>query len=73
MTLEAEIIHYADNASAKTASMDTALGEDEHFTEGHPVSARTIWQLDKRRAWRVSPDWGQEAVPPGQAEGNGAL
>lgn len=72
MTLEAEIIHYADNASAKTASMDTALREPEHFSDGHPVSSRTIWQLDKRRAWRVSADWGQRPEPSGPAEGNGA-
>lgn len=59
MTLEAEIIHYADNASAKTASMDEALRLPENFTPESPVSARPIWQLDRRRVWRTSPDWGR--------------
>ena len=59
MTLEAEIIHYADNASAKTASMDLALHDVENFPDGGEISARTIWQLDKRRVWRGSSDWGR--------------
>jgi 3'-5' exoribonuclease len=58
MTLEAEIIHYADNASAKTASMAEALDNDENFPDDAEISARTIWQLDKRRAWRGESDWG---------------
>jgi len=58
MTLEAEIIHYADNASAKTASMADALDDDENFPDDAEISARTIWQLDKRRAWRGESDWG---------------
>ncbi len=60
MTLEAEIIHYADNASAKTASMADALDDDEHFPGDSDISARTIWQIDKRRAWRGESDWGAE-------------
>lgn len=58
MTLEAEIIHYADNASAKTASMADALDDDENFPDDAEISTRTIWQLDKRRAWRGESDWG---------------
>lgn len=58
MTLEAEIIHYADNASAKTASMDEALDDPENFPDDQPVSARTVWQLDRRRVWRADSDWG---------------
>jgi 3'-5' exoribonuclease len=59
MTLEAEIIHYADNASAKATSMDDALRDPENFPDDLEVSARTIWQLDKRRAWRGQSDWGR--------------
>lgn len=59
MTLEAEIIHYADNASAKTASMDEALLDPENFPDDGPISARGIWQLDRRRAWRGASDWGR--------------
>jgi len=60
MTLEAEVIHWADNASAKTASVGDALGEDENFTDG-PVS-RPQWTLDHRRVFRTDCDWGAEKV-----------
>jgi 3'-5' exoribonuclease len=52
MTLEAEIVHHADHASARAASMAEALADDDNFTNGAAVSARGIWQLDRRRAWR---------------------
>ena len=58
MTLEAEILHYADNASAKTASMSDALRDPENFPDGGPLSAKGIWTLDRRKAWRGSSDWG---------------
>ena len=59
MTLEAEVLHYADNASAKTASMAEALAEAENFSEDGQVSARGVWQLDRRRIYRGSSDWGR--------------
>ncbi len=59
MTLEAEVLHYADNASAKTASMADAIGDPENFSGVEMVSARTLWQLDKRRAYRGTVDWGE--------------
>ncbi len=58
MTLEAEVLHYADNASAKTASMADALASPEHFEGESLVSARPLWQLDRRRAYRGRSDWG---------------
>ena len=58
MTLEAEVLHYADNASAKTASMADALADADNFTAGELVSARGVWQLDRRRAYRGASDWG---------------
>ncbi|MBA2626397.1 MAG: HD domain-containing protein [Gemmatimonadales bacterium] len=58
MTLEAEVLHYADNASAKTASMSDALADSDNFAGEEAVSARTLWQLDRRRAYRGSSDWG---------------
>jgi 3'-5' exoribonuclease len=58
MTLEAEVLHYADNASAKTASMADALADPGHFDGESLVSARTLWQLDRRRAYRGRSDWG---------------
>jgi len=58
MTLEAEVLHYADNASAKTASMADALADPENFEGDDLVSARSLWQLDRRRAYRGRSDWG---------------
>lgn len=58
MTLEAEVLHFADNASAKTASMADALTDPDNFTGQALVSARGLWQLDRRRAYRGSSDWG---------------
>jgi 3'-5' exoribonuclease len=63
MTLEAEILHYADNASAKTASMDAALRDPDHFLGEAELSARAIWQIDRRRAWRAISDWGRAGTP----------
>jgi 3'-5' exoribonuclease len=58
MTLEAEVLHYADNASAKTASMADALADPDNFDGERLVSARSLWQLDRRRAYRGQSDWG---------------
>ena len=57
MTLEAEVLHYADNASAKTASMADAIGDPDNFTGNELVTARTLWQLDKRKAYRGVVEW----------------
>jgi 3'-5' exoribonuclease len=56
MTLEAEVLHWADNASAKTASVGDALESDENFPDG-PVS-KPQWTLDHRRVCRTECDWG---------------
>jgi len=62
MTLEAEVIHYADNASAKARSMADALNTPANFPEGRSVSSRGIWELDRRRVYRGSSDWGTETT-----------
>jgi 3'-5' exoribonuclease len=59
MTLEAEILHFADNTSAKAESMTTALGSDELFQGDALVSARGHWTLDNRKVFRGSSDWGR--------------
>jgi len=51
MTLEAEVLHAADSASASTANLAAALREDANFDEGETVS-RPIWSLDRRRVYR---------------------
>jgi 3'-5' exoribonuclease len=58
MTLEAEVLHFADNASAKTASMADALTDPDNFNGEALVTARGLWQLDRRRAYRGGSDWG---------------
>lgn len=59
LTLEAEVLHWADNASAKTASLAEALRTAEAFGEdGALVSQRKFWQLDHRRVYRGVSDWG---------------
>ena len=59
LTLEAEILHHADNASAKTTSMNGALQDPDNFAGAGELSIRGIWQLDRRRAWRGGSDWGR--------------
>jgi 3'-5' exoribonuclease len=61
MTLEAEALHFADDASAKTASMAEAIGNPDNFAGDALVTARSLWQLDRRRAYRGSSDWGASA------------
>ncbi len=58
MTLEAELLHHADDASAKADSMVRALADPENFSEGEAISSRTIWQLDRRRIFRGKSTWG---------------
>ena len=62
MTLEAEILHFADNASARTASMVEALADPQNFSGADQVSARPMWQLDRRRVYRGKSDWGRDAA-----------
>jgi 3'-5' exoribonuclease len=64
MTLEAEVLHYADNASAKTASMAEALADPDNFSGDAGLSARGVWQLERRRAYRVGSDWGAKKERP---------
>lgn len=59
-TLEAEVLHYADNASAKTASMAEALQSAGNFPDGALLSGAGVWQVDRRRVWRGQSDWGRK-------------
>jgi len=58
LTLEAEVLHWADNASAKTASVAHVLSDPANFPDG-PVSTRQ-WQLDGRRIVNLESDWGSQ-------------
>ena len=64
MTLEAEVLHHADNASAKSASMAEAVADPDNFTGEALVSARALWQLDRRRVYRGNGDWGAKKERP---------
>jgi 3'-5' exoribonuclease len=59
MTLEAEVLHWSDNASAKTASVAEALNDPGNFDDG-PVS-RPLWTVDRRRVYSQACDWGVTA------------
>jgi hypothetical protein len=58
MTTEAEIIHWADEASAKANDMMESLEDSESFGSGREFSDKRPWRVG-RRIWR-RPDgtWG---------------
>jgi 3'-5' exoribonuclease len=62
MTLEAEVLHFADDASAKATSMAKALTTAENFDGETLLSSRTLWEIDRRRAYRGRSDWGAGAT-----------
>lgn len=58
LTPEAEILHYADEASAKGASMIESLGDDEAFRDGAEFGDRSrLWRVDRRALWRRGHAW----------------
>jgi len=60
LTLEAEILHFADDASAKTASISDAYRSREYFPgDDARVSTRRIWQLDNRWLVRLDASFGR--------------
>lgn len=56
MTTEAEIVHWADEASAKATDMAELLGDEELFSGGREYSDRSHWRLG-RRIWRRPHGW----------------
>jgi 3'-5' exoribonuclease len=61
LTLEAEVLHYADNANAKTASMAQAIADGSNFAADALVSSQRLWQVDRRRVYRGNSDWGRDS------------
>ena len=55
MTVEADLLHWADESSAKANDMAESLAEDEHFGGGE-VSDRRPWRVG-RRIWRRPHAW----------------
>ena len=58
MTVEAEIVHWADEASAKATDMVDELSDPELFPPGTDieVSAKRSWRLG-RKLWRRPAPW----------------
>jgi 3'-5' exoribonuclease len=59
LMLEAEVLHWADNASAKTASLADALRDAQKFPAG--LFSTPQPGLEQRRVYRGRSDWG---LPP---------
>ena len=58
MTLEAEILHYADQASAKGNDFNEAVRDPELFgSDDAEFSSKRSWRLE-RRVWRRTHSWG---------------
>lgn len=62
LTLEAELLSFADDASAKTAAINESYASNEFFAEDARVSSRRIWQLDNRWLLRIKPDFGRDST-----------
>ncbi|MGI9079201.1 MAG: 3'-5' exoribonuclease YhaM family protein [Gemmatimonadaceae bacterium] len=59
LTLEAEILHWADEASAKAASMREAVADDNAFPGDAEFGDKNkLWRVDRRALWRKKHDWG---------------
>jgi 3'-5' exoribonuclease len=56
MTTEAEIVHWADEASAKATDMMELLDDAELFSGGKEFSDKSHWRLG-RRIWKRPHDW----------------
>lgn len=67
LTLEAEILSFADDASAKTASFNEAYAAADLFPAGDGVSSRRVWQLDNRWLYRRQADFGRPGPPKDEA------
>lgn len=56
MTLEAEILHWADEASAKANDMSESLEDPDIFSGGGEISDKKPWRVG-RKIWRRPHGW----------------
>ena len=56
MTVEAEIVHWADEASAKATDMMDAIEDPDAFAGCSELSDRKVWRVG-RRVWRRPHNW----------------
>jgi 3'-5' exoribonuclease len=59
MTTEAEILHWADEASAKANDMMESIEDPEAFADGGEVSDKRVWRVG-RRVWRKRHSWEED-------------
>jgi 3'-5' exoribonuclease len=58
LTAEAEILHRADEASAKSTDVIESLGEGDAFRDGIPFAEKSkLWRVEKRSLWRKGHEW----------------
>ncbi len=58
LTLEAEIVHRADDASAKSADMADGAADEEAFRSGEQFGDKSkLWRVDRRSLWRPPHRW----------------
>ena len=56
MTLESEIVHWADEASAKSNDMSESLDDSDSFADGGDFSSRKPWRVG-RKIWKRPHTW----------------
>lgn len=56
MTVEAEIVHWADESSAKACDMTDAIGDNSNFIAGRETSDGKPWRV-RRHVYRRPHDW----------------
>ena len=56
MTLEAELLHWADQMSANGNNFTDAVADADLFPSGESFSVKRAWRLD-RRVWRRTHEW----------------
>lgn len=57
LTLEAELVHWADEASARANDVVEALADGDGLTQGEQFPGRGHWRVDNRRLWRKAHNW----------------
>jgi len=58
LTAEAEILHRADDASAKSADVIESLNDGEAFRDGIPFADKSkLWRVERRSLWRKGHEW----------------
>ena len=58
LTLEAEILHWADEASAKAGSLRDAMADETAFPDDAEFGDKNkLWRVDRRALWRKKHGW----------------